>query len=234
MITLLVRTIIIYIFLLITMRLMGKRQIGELDISELVSTLLLSDIASLPITTRDIPLSYAIVPIITISFFEIASSLLLTKVPLLKNIFSTRPSIVIQKGELKRNELLKNRISIDELFCELRQQGITNIVEVNYAIIEPNGKMTVIPKGSFAQPTRQDLGITDQGSGLCHMIVSDGRINQFGLELTGKSKKWLADTLRKQQISVDEIFLMTLDDNDDIQIMKKEQASTTKKKGEIK
>ena len=231
MFTLLIRTVIIYIFLLITMRLMGKRQLGELDISELVSTLLLSDIAALPITTQDIPLSYAIVPILTISFFEIVSSLLLTKIPSLKALFSTRPSVVISRGKINRGELLKNRISIDELICELRQQSITDITQVNYAIIEPNGKMTVIPKSEFLQPTRRDLGIQASDGGLCHIIISDGRVNEFGLTVTKKDRKWLTSVLEAQKKTIGQIFLMTLDDQGTLQIVEKDRTDIKNKKG---
>ena len=230
MITLLVRTLIIYIFLLIIMRLMGKRQLGELDISELVSTLLLSDIAALPITTQDIPLSYAIIPIITISFFEISSSLILTKMPILKNLLSTRPSTVINKGKIDKRELLKNRISIDELICELRQKNITDIAEVDYAIIEPNGKMTVIPKAQFAQPSRKDLGIHVKETGLCHVIISDGKISKAGLTMIRKSPLWLSNTLRKMKKDLNQIFLMTVDDSGGIHLVEKSQIIENERK----
>ena len=227
---LLIRTIIIYIFLLITMRLMGKRQLGELEISELVSTLLLSDIASLPITNQEIPLTYAIVPILTITVFEIASSLLLTKVPRLKDLLSTRPSIVIRKGKIDKRELLRNRISVDELISELRQKNITDITEVDYAIIEQNGKMTVLPKAEYAQPTCRDLGIEVACRGLCHILVSDGNINEYGLQLTGKSRAWLDDTLRQQKKKLQNIFLMTLDDSETVRIIDKDQVITSQER----
>ena len=223
MIVLLIRTTIIYIFLLLTMRLMGKRQLGELEISELVSTLLLSDIASLPITNQEIPLTYAIVPILTITAFEVCSSLLLTKVPRLKYILSTRPSVVIQKGKINKSELLKNRISVDELISELRQKSITDISQVDYAIIEQNGKMTVIPKAEYMQPTCRDLGLKVTEHGLCHIIVSDGTINHYGLKVTQKDLAWLKSTLAKKKKCLNGIFLMTLDDSGDVCIIEKSQ-----------
>ena len=127
MATLLIRTVIIYIFLISIMRLMGKRQLGELEVSELVSTILLSDIASLPITDQAIPLMYAVIPIITITAFEVSMSLLLAKTRFFKNILSARPAALIQKGRIDKKEMMKNRISIDELLSELRQQGISDI-----------------------------------------------------------------------------------------------------------
>ena len=223
MLILLIRTILVYIFLLITMRMMGKRQLGELEISELISTLLLSDIAALPITNQEIPLTYAIVPILTVTTFEIVTSLLLTKMPKLKNLLSPRPSMLIRKGRIDKKELLKNRISIDELITELRQKDITDITEVEYAIIEQNGNMTVIPKVDYASPTRRDLGIKKPEVGLCHIIIADGVINEYGLRFTNKSRAWLDNLLKKKRKTPKDIFLMTLDDNDVVQIIEQSQ-----------
>ena len=223
MLTILLRTVIIYIILIGTMRLMGKRQLGELEISELVSTLLLSDIAALPITNPEIPLAYALVPILTITAFEVGSSLLLTKRPRLKDLLSTRPSVVIKKGMIDHSELLKNRISIDELISELRQKNVTDISEVDYAIIEQNGKMTVVSKAEYEHPTRKDLGLGTKSRGICHIIISDGVVNRYGLQLVQKDQRWLEKTLKKKGIEQKDIYLMTLDDCDNVQIIRRNQ-----------
>ncbi len=221
MTTLLIRTVLIYIFLISVMRLMGKRQLGELEVSELVSTILLSDIASLPITDQSIPLIYAILPIITITAFEVTMSLLLTKLRFFKNILSARPSVLIRKGRIDQKEMLKNRISIDELFSELRQQGVSDISEVEYAIIEQNGKMTVLPKRLHSQPTFEDLGLSPKERGICHILISDGRIDRHGLKSTNKTEVWLTKTLRKHDTTLGEVFLMTLDDSGKSNIIKR-------------
>ena len=219
--TILIRTVIIYVFLISIMRLMGKRQLGELEVSELVSTIILSDIASLPICDQDIPLSYAIIPIITITFFEVGMSFLLTKVPGLKKLISASPSIVINKGKLNRHELAKNRISLDELLSELRQKSIADIEEVEYAIIEQNGKMTVIPKTRFQPPRAYDLGLTPKESGLCHIIVSDGHIDKYGLTRMKKTREWLTALLRKRRVELKDVFLLTLDDSEKVTLIKR-------------
>ena len=221
MTTILIRTVIIYVFLLSIMRLMGKRQLGELEVSELVSTLLLSDIAALPITNQSIPLVYAIIPILTITAFEVGMSLLLAKVPSIKNLLSTRPSILIRRGLIDRRELSKNRISIDELLSELRQKDITDISEVAYAIIEQNGKISVIPKRRYAQPNCDDLSLKVTECGICHLLVSDGRLDKHGLACTGKSEEWVRRTLNRQNTSIDKVFIMTLDDAGKVNIIKK-------------
>ena len=221
MTTILIRTIIIYIFLLTIMRLMGKRQLGELEVSELVSTLFLSDIASLPITNPSIPLVYAVIPIITITTFEIGMSILLTKVPFLKNLLSARPGVLIKHGKIDQKEMMRNRISLDELLSELRQKNISNLDEVDYAIIEQNGKMSVLPKRQHAQPTREELGISITECGICHILISDGRIDRHGLVSTGKNKAWLTQTLNENKLTLKEVFLMTLDDANTINIIKR-------------
>lgn len=221
MTTILIRTVIIYVFLISIMRLMGKRQLGELEVSELVSTILLSDIASLPICDQDIPLSYAIIPIITITFFEVGMSFLLTKVPCLKKLISASPSIVINKGKLNRRELAKNRISLDELLSELRQRGIADIEEVEYAIIEQNGKVTVIPKAKYSPPKATELGLSPKETGLCHIIVADGHIDKYGLKRMRKSREWLTTLLQKQKVELKDIFLLTLDDSEKLTLIKR-------------
>jgi len=127
-----IRTIIIYGCLLISMRIMGKRQIGQLDVSDLISTLLISEIASLPIENPDIPIIYSIIPLITLLTFEVTSSTILSRSQFMKNIFTPRPSFLIKDGEINQSALRKNRISIDELISKLRQQGIYDIQEIKY------------------------------------------------------------------------------------------------------
>lgn len=222
MATILVRTILIYVLLLFTMRLMGKRQLGELEISELVSTLLLSDIASLPIGNQDIPLTYALIPIITITTFEVASSFLLTKCPGLKNLLESSPSVLICRGKINKGELAKNRISVEELLGELRQKAITDPRDVEYAILEKNGKLTVIPTAESSQPTCRQLAITTERRGLSHVLIADGKINPWGLHCIGQNEEWLYGELQKQELAQKDIFLLTMDDAGGVDLIKQE------------
>ena len=225
MTNILLRTIIIYVFLLIIMRLMGKRQLGELEVSELVSTLLLSDIAALPITDQDIPLIYALIPITVITTFEITLSVILTKIPGLKSVISTRPSALIKKGLIDRKEMVRNRISIDELFSELRQKDVSDISDVEYAILEQNGKLTVIKKKSCEPPTAKDLKISIKEPGISHIIVADGKIDRHGLKQLNKEEKWLNKYLSAQKISLKDVYIMTMDDNESIKLIKRSELS---------
>ena len=166
MLTILLRTLIVYVILIVTMRLMGKRQLGELEISELVTTLLISEIASLPIVEQKLPLVYAVVPLVTILTLEVALSILLLKCPRLKNVASSRPSILIRGGKIDQGEMRKSRISIDELISEVRQAGFSTLDEIDYAIVEQNGKISILPKKRAQPPTAEELGRPAKENGI--------------------------------------------------------------------
>ncbi len=221
MANILVRTTIIYLFLISTMRLMGKRQLGELEVSELVSTLLLSNIASLPITDPEIPLIYAIIPIVAITTFEIILSVVLIKLPKIKHLISPNPSVLINKGRINKKEMENSRISIDELFSELRQQGISDLDDVEYAILEENGKLTVIRKKSASEVTLKDLNISANEEGIPHIVIADGHIDDVGLKKTKKSREWLMNYLSKKTLLPKDIYIMTINDGDKIKLIKK-------------
>ncbi len=222
MLTIFIRTIFIYILLVATMRLMGKRQLGEIELSELVITFLLSEIATLPITNNEIPLLFAIIPMATLISLEIIMSILLLKVPVFKKILSSRPSILIYKGKIDQKQLTSVRISIDELLTQVRQNGIYNLEEVDYAILEENGKMTIIPKNENRPPDKKCLGIFAPSSGVMHVLISDGKINSFSLNLFDKDISWLVSILEQKNIRVKDVFCMTCDDTFHLYIQKKD------------
>ena len=222
MVVIFIRTIIIYGCLFLSMRLMGKRQIGQLDVSDLITTLLISEIASLPIENPDIPIIYSIIPIVTLLTFEVTSSAILSKSQFMKKIFSTRPSFLIKNGEIDQKALSKNRISIDELISKLRQQSINDISEVKYAIIEQDGQLSIIPRAPFRQPTLSDMKIEAKETGIMHVVVANGSINRHGLEVIERDDAWVKRQLSKRGLKVADVFLMTVNDAKEIQITKKE------------
>ena len=230
MVVLFLRTLIVYTLLLFFMRIMGKRQIGQLEVTDLVTTFMLSEIATLPIENPDVPLINAIVPIIVLSTFEVASSMLLFTNPRLKNLFSSRPGYLIKEGKLIQSEMLKNRISTDELISELRQNGITDISQADYAIMEQDGRITVLPKADYRPLTANDLGITVSDEGLSHIIVSNGVINSHGLCTIGQDDKWLSSYLKKKKVSARDIFLMTVNDSGEIFLSTKEKSGESRRK----
>lgn len=222
MVVIFIRTIIIYVCLLTTMRLMGKRQIAQLDISDLITTLLISEIASLPIENPDIPIVYSIIPIITLLTFEVTSSTILSKSQFMKNVFSSRPSFLIKDGRIDPKALEQNRISLDELISKLRQQSINDIREVKYAIIEQDGQISIVPKAQYRQPTLKDLSLKTKESGIMHIVIANGTINRHTLKTIQKSEEWVLHQLSSRKLGISDVFLMTINDAEEIQITKKE------------
>lgn len=224
MLTILFRTILIYALLLCTLRLMGKRQLGELEITELVTTLLISEIASLPIEDPSIPLTYAVIPLITILTAEVTLSVILLKCPKLKNLASARPSILIRHGKPDQKEMQRIRISIDELISEVRQAGLATLEDVDYAILEQNGKISVIPRCHAQPPDAQTLGMTVTESGIAHALIEDGRVNRYNMELLALKDTWLHDRLAERSLAVGDVFYLGIDDADHLYWVEKEEA----------
>lgn len=220
MLTIFFRTIIIYVVLMLTMRVMGKRQLGELDVGEFVITILLSEIASLPITNPEKPLMGAIVPIATLAALEILSSTLILRFPKIKKLISSKPSVLISRGRMNKKEMLHCRISIEDLISQIRQNGIFDLEEVDYAILEENGKMSIIPKAKNRQPDMSDLMIPCEDAGMMHVVISDGIINTHGLSVVGKDKEWISNELRSRSIAQKDVLCMTCDDTGRIYIIK--------------
>ena len=223
MITIYTRTIIIYIILFIAMRILGKRQLGELEASELITTILVSEIASAPISDQNIPLSHALIPLITIMGLEVGLSFILAKFPKVKNIFSTPPSTLIYMGKINQEELLKNRISPEELLTELRLKNITDPSTVAYAILEQNGMLSIIPKSNFRQPMLADLNIIEEETGIVHIIISQGVWNKHNLEALNIPKKEFEKYLRKKHVDASEVYLLTVDDSGNRNLVIKEK-----------
>ena len=222
MTTLFIRTCIIYFILIAIMRLMGKRQIGELEVSDLATTILISEIVSLPITNNSIPLSHALVPTITLLAFEVISSMIIAKFPRAKNLLTSRPAMLIKKGAICQKSMTESRISTDELMGELRQQGIFDIEEVLYAILEQNGKITVIPKAKFRTPTLEQLGIEEKETGLYHIIIDRGIINKHAMNEFSHFKKEIDSYMKTNKLKADDIYLMMINDIGEIEAIKKD------------
>lgn len=213
MITILIRTLIIYVSLIMIMRFMGKRQLGELEISDLVTTLLVSEIASLPLTNTDVPLSHAILPILVLTSLEVLLSGAQIKIPLLKKLFSIRPAILIRHGVPDRAVMRSVRVSSEELLSQLRQKDVTDPHEVEYAILEPNGQISVVKRAREQPPTLEQLDMNVPERGMMHMVICDGKINTRNLTLAGKDERWLEAYLLTKRTRADDVFLLLVDDS---------------------
>lgn len=214
MATVLIRTLLIYILFICVIRLTGKRQVGELQVSELVITFMVSELATIPIQDISIPFSYSVLPIVFLLASEVILSFITTKSVKAKKLFAGNPSILIRQGKLNQRELAELRIGVNELLGELRLKDVSDISQVDYAIIEQNGKLSVFLKdGESTSPTVSGIG---------HAVVIDGVINESNLRYSQKNKLWLEKYLSAHKIELSDIFLMTVDDKSKVSIIKKE------------
>lgn len=224
MMTAFVRTVILYFLIMIGLRLMGKRQIGELEPGELVLTMMISDLATVPMQDFGIPLLAGVIPILTL----LALSMLLSQLSLTSLRFRAlacgTPSILIREGVLQQEAMRKNRYTLDELLEELRGQGITGVEEVKYAVLENSGRLSVFPWARNQPPTAEELGVeAREDAALPVVLVNDGRLIRRNLEARGLDGAWLRDTLQKEGLpSYREAFLLTVDETGRVTCVKKE------------
>lgn len=212
MITVFVRTFIIYILLLLSMRFLGKRQVGELELSELITTFMLSELAAMPISDPDIPITYALVPILLLLSIEVVLSFIVSRYAPMRKIFFGAPSILIYKGKVNLKEMKKLRISISELLSELRQKDIADIRDVRCAILEENGKLSVFPRSEAAPVTREDTGIVSAEKGVGLPVLVQGRIMKNTMRDADVDESWIDKKLIENGLTRAEVLLMTVDE----------------------
>jgi uncharacterized membrane protein YcaP (DUF421 family) len=191
------------------LKIMGKRQIGELEVNELVTTLLISEIGALPISDTNIPLLPAIIPILFISCLEVIISVIKNKSAAIKRAIEGEPIYIIYKGRLRQNALSENRISINEVLTEMRIQGIADIKDVKYAILEQNGKISFLKE-------------SDNPS-IASTLVIDTQPDIQNIREANLSLDWINDRLNERGIPISRVFLMTINESGDINIIEKEE-----------
>lgn len=223
MVDIILRTVFFYFFVIFTMKIMGKRQIGQLQLSEFVISLMLSEIAADPVTNPSTPMINAIVPILLLLGLEIAISFATTKVPKFKKLFDGVPSYIVVKGKLDQRQLRKNRISLDELLSEMRKKDVYDIADVEYAILEQSGQLSVTPKFCELPLTKGDYNIEGKECGIAHPLVVDGHIRDYNLVLLNKDHKWLHKTLKGMGTEYKKVFLFTIDDAGKYNLILKEK-----------
>jgi len=215
--TILIRTIIVYVFLMTALKMMGKRQIGEIQVSEFVITLLIAELVAYPVMDNDIPLAYILIPIITLIAAEVITSYLGTKNKTMKAVLGPAPSILIEKGEIKQENMKNMRFTINELISEIRLKGYSDLTEVDYAILESNGKLSVIPKPEYKNATVQQLNLPYVNSGIAHPVIINGELNTQSIAEAGKTSEWVLKTLSSEGFnSLGDIFLMLVDNTDKV------------------
>lgn len=214
MITAFARTVILYFLIMLALRATGKRQIGQLEPSELVLTMLISDLAAVPMQDFGIPLLAGIIPILTLS----ALSLLISQLSLhhlrFRELFCGTPAILIRNGQIQQETMRKNRYTIDELLEELRSQGYASVEDIQYAVLENSGKLSLL--------SHEQGGVT-----LPVVLINDGRVLGKQLKQRGLDRIWLQKQLTQQGFSSPrEVFLLTIDEHDTVFLIKKEASPT--------
>lgn len=225
MLTAVVRTVILYLVIVIGIRLMGKRQIGQLEPSEFVLSLLIADLAAVPMQDFGIPIIMGVIPILTLLCLSTILSVLTVKSIRIRALLCSRPSIVVQDGRILSREMVKNRFTVDELMEELRVVGVTDLETVKYAVLETTGRISVILRKEEQPPTAADLGVSVEENGLPVIVISDGRILTENLKVRNLSDQWLGQQLSGRKIEdISQVFLMTVDEAGKVYLSLKEGA----------
>lgn len=217
-----IRAIIIYVFVIIAVRLMGKRQVGELKPHELVITILLSAVALIPLEENSMPLANCLVPILLFISMEIIVSVISMKSLWFRNLLQGRPIFIIRKGKLDQKKLSEMRFTIDDVIDALRQKDIFDLSEVEDAVIETNGSISVLPKAENRPLTPKDMGITPKDNGIPITIVMDGKpVNEYFNEYKVDDKR-IELVIKNTKKDVSQIMLLTIDDKGNTFLIEKE------------
>lgn len=206
------------------MRLLGKRQLSELEISELIVAVLISDIASLPLQDAGLPFLNALFPILALLSCELLISGITLKSAAIRGIIFGKPSILIENGKIDQHAMRKNRFSLDELAESLRSNDVTDITKVRYAILETDGDVNVILNSEAQTLTEESLRSPQADSGMPHIIINDGKLLKDNLRLLGRDMNWLKSELKKHNVcSIRQVYLLSLDDGGNIYFAKRER-----------
>ncbi|WP_040197686.1 DUF421 domain-containing protein [Candidatus Soleaferrea massiliensis] len=219
-----IRTILLYILIIFALRIMGKRQLGQLQPSELVITILISDIATLPIEDSEIPLLAGIIPILALVCFEVIMSAWTLKCSRARTIISGNPKIIIKDGVINQQVMKDLRFSIDDLMEQLRINSIFDVEEVSFAIVETTGSISIYQKSEHRPVTPSTLNIPNDNQNFPPaVIIDDGTINHQSLDLCGLNEEWVYSTLKKEGYRLKDIFLLTSDNAGNYYIVPKEK-----------
>lgn len=218
-----IRTIFLYIIVLIVMRLMGKREIGQLQPFELVVSILIADLASIPMADSGIPITNGIIPILGLLVMHLLISLINIKSMKARELLCGKPSILIYRGRIDEKMLKKERFTLNELQERLRGNNIVNIGDVEYAILETSGQLTVIPKPNKRNTIPQDFNIMPEYEGITYDLVIDGKVMFENLKKVGKDYNWLKKQVKEFNIKPEEALIVTIDGNNNIFCQEKEK-----------
>ncbi len=217
-----IRAVILYVLLIFTVRLMGKRQIGELQPSELAITILISNIATLPVEDTGIPLLTGIIPIVTLAGLDVIMSWLGIKSRTIRRFTCGKPVIIISGGQLDQKKMQSIRFTVDDLAASLRSQGIFDISEVQLAVVETTGTLSVYQKYSARNVTNGDMELKGRDENPPEVVVPDGELVHEAMGRLGITLKWIEAALKKEKAAIKDVYLMTAYPGGKCSIIRKE------------
>ena len=218
-----IRSAILYLLLILCVRLMGKRQIGEMEPSEFVVTMLLANLAAIPMQDSALPLLSGLVPILTVLAMELVFAWLCLRSIRLRKLLCGKPILLIYNGEICQKNLRRTRINADELTEHLRESGIMDPSTVKYAILETDGQISTFLYGRDRPPTAKEAGVTATDDALPYTLISDGRVLEENLDAAGRDLRWLEGELARLGCKARDVFLLTVDDAGKLYFARKEQ-----------
>lgn len=222
MVVMAIRTAIVYILLIVAMRIMGKRQIGELQPAELSVALLISDVASIPIQDPNVPLLRGLIPVAVLVVMEMIISVAMLKSTRIARIVTGKPIVVVQDGKLLQSALKQLRMTVDDLFESLRSQGIFDLQDVALAVVETSGNVSVFQRAGSRPPTGDEWEMVGMSTSMPLLVVSDGKLCLWALKACRLTPEWVEKTLKKQHLSLHEVLMMTADENGTYTIVEKD------------
>ncbi len=219
-----IRTVILYLVLILVIRLMGKRQIGQMEPAEFVVTMLVANLASIPMQDSAVPLFCGLVPILTVLGLELVLAALSMKSILFRRLLCGKPVILIENGRILQENLRKTRINADELTGQLREKDVLDLHSVQFAILETNGQLSVFPYPKDRPATAAEAGVRAKAQQLPVTLISDGQLLEQNLPLARRSKAWVEETLRQKDATLDTTWLLTVDGGGTVYFAPKEVA----------
>ena len=220
------RTVLFYGVLILVIRLMGKRQLGQMEPSEFVVTMMVANLAAIPLEETQLPLHSGLVPIATVLVLEVGLSLLSLRSVRLRKFLCGKPVILVENGKILQKNLRRNRINPDELTAMLRQKDVLDLQAVQFAILETNGNLSVFPFPKDRPASAKEAGIQAKRQYFPVTIISDGVLLHKNLPLVGKDTAWVDRVLREKDAKVKDVWLLTVDHSDKILFYKKEATGT--------
>ncbi len=219
----LIRTAMLYGLLILSVRLMGKRQVAEMEPAEFVVTMLLANLAAVPMQDNALPLISGVVPIFTVLALELILAVLSMKFLPLRRMLCGVPTMLIRDGVIDQKALSVSRVSLDELEQKLREKDVFDYAQVAFAILETDGELTVMPYSRYQSATREDVGADLSPAGLYYNVISDGVVLTDNLRVAGLDKRWLRAALKQRGCRAGDVFLLAVDRDGNTRFVRKEQ-----------